>query len=141
MFHALYHTPVTILRLFMVYGPGQQDLSKLVPYVTLSLLKGEMPRVSSGMREVDWIYVDDVAAGYLAAATATGVEGSTMCPAVIRVDTGTGAGADPDGGCREQFSPDWLAHAGQPARGAAAYRGLVPRTTSARRLVTEYSEI
>jgi nucleoside-diphosphate-sugar epimerase len=75
MFHALYHTPVTILRLFMVYGPGQQDLRKLVPYVTLALLKGEMPRVSSGVREVDRIYVDDVAAGYLAAATATGVEG------------------------------------------------------------------
>jgi nucleoside-diphosphate-sugar epimerase len=75
MFHALYHTPVTILRLYMVYGPGQQDLRKLVPYVTLALLKGEMPRVSSGVREVDRIYVDDVAAGYLAAATATGVEG------------------------------------------------------------------
>jgi UDP-glucose 4-epimerase len=37
MFHALYRTPVVLTRLFMVYGPGQKDLSKLVPYVTLSV--------------------------------------------------------------------------------------------------------
>jgi len=78
MFHALYSTPVTILRLFMVYGPGQQDIRKLVPYVTISLLKGEVPQLSSGTRMVDWIYVDDVVAGFLAAATAKGVEGGTI---------------------------------------------------------------
>jgi nucleoside-diphosphate-sugar epimerase len=87
MFHALYHTPVTILRLFMVYGPGQQDLRKLVPYVTLALLKGQTPELSSGVRKVDWIYVDDVVAGYLAAATATGVEGSTIDLGSGRLDT------------------------------------------------------
>jgi len=83
MFHALYGTPVVILRLFMVYGPGQQDLRKLVPYVILSLLKGETPRLSSGVRKADWIFVDDVVAGYLAAIAANGLEGST-------VDLGTG---------------------------------------------------
>jgi len=87
MFHALYNTPVTILRLFMVYGPGQQDLRKLVPYVTLSLLKGEAPQLSSGTRKVDWIYVDDVAAGYLAAATAKGVEGDTIDLGSGRLET------------------------------------------------------
>jgi nucleoside-diphosphate-sugar epimerase len=87
MFHALYKTPVAILRLFMVYGPGQQDLRKLVPYVTLSLLKGQTPELSSGARKVDWIYVDDVVAGYLAAATAKGVEGSTIDLGSGRLDT------------------------------------------------------
>ena len=87
MFHALYSTPVTILRLFMVYGPGQQDLKKLVPYVTLSLLKGETPQLSSGAREVDWIYVDDIVSGYLAAATAKGVEGCTIDLGTGRLDT------------------------------------------------------
>jgi UDP-glucose 4-epimerase len=87
MFHALYNTPVTILRLFMVYGPGQQDLRKLVPYVTLSLLKGETPELSSGMRKVDWIYVDDIVAGYLAATTASGVEGCTIDLGSGRLDT------------------------------------------------------
>ena len=78
MFHALYRTPVTILRLFMVYGPGQRDIRKLVPYTTLSLLKGQTPELSSGVRNVDWIFVDDVAAGYIAAAIAKDVEGSTI---------------------------------------------------------------
>jgi nucleoside-diphosphate-sugar epimerase len=87
MFHALYKTPVAILRLFMVYGPGQQDLRKLVPYVTLSLLKGQTPELSSGTRKVDWIYVEDVAAGYLAAAAAEGVEGSTIDLGSGRLDT------------------------------------------------------
>ena len=87
MFHALYKTPVVIPRLFMVYGPGQQDLRKLVPYVTLSLLKGQTPELSSGVRKIDWIYVDDVVAGYLAAATAKGVEGGTIDLGSGRLDT------------------------------------------------------
>ena len=87
MFHALYHTPVTILRLFMVYGPGQQDLRKLIPYVTLSLLKGETPNLSSGTREVDWIYVDDVIAGYVAAVTAQEVIGKTVDLGSGRLDS------------------------------------------------------
>jgi nucleoside-diphosphate-sugar epimerase len=67
MFHALYQLSVITLRVFMVYGPGQQDLRKLVPYVTLSLLRGEPPRLSSGKRPVDWIYVGDVVEGFIAA--------------------------------------------------------------------------
>ena len=78
MFHALYGLPVVILRVFMVYGPAQRDVSKLVPYVIRSLLAGESPRLSSGVREVDWIYVDDVVEAFISAATATGVEGSTL---------------------------------------------------------------
>ena len=84
MFHALYQLPVVILRLFMVYGPEQQDLRKLVPYVILSLLRGEAPQLMSGQRQVDWIYVEDVVDGFLAAATAGSVEGKT-------VDLGSGS--------------------------------------------------
>lgn len=32
MFHALYGVPVVLARVFMVYGPAQKDLSKLIPY-------------------------------------------------------------------------------------------------------------
>ncbi len=78
MFHALYRTPVVIAKIFMVYGPGQGDLRKLVPYVTLSLLRGEAPKLSSGTRPVDWIYVDDVVEGLLASASAPGLEGETV---------------------------------------------------------------
>ncbi len=78
MFHALYQLPVVILRLFMVYGPAQQDPGKLIPYVTRCLLRGEAPRLTSGQREVDWIYVGDVVDGIIAAAQASKVEGKTI---------------------------------------------------------------
>lgn len=66
MFQALYETPVTIARIFMVYGPGQKDVKKLIPYVTLSLLNRQPPQLSNGKRPVDWIYVEDVVEGLLA---------------------------------------------------------------------------
>jgi nucleoside-diphosphate-sugar epimerase len=78
MFHALYRTPVVTARLFMVYGPGQQDTNKLIPYVTLSLLSKQPPKLSSGLRQVDWIYVQDVVGGLIAAAQAPNIEGHTI---------------------------------------------------------------
>jgi UDP-glucose 4-epimerase len=78
MCHALYGTRVVWLRLFMVYGPAQPDVRKLIPYVTLSLLRGEAPALSSGTRPVDWVYVDDVVDALFAAAVAEDVEGRTL---------------------------------------------------------------
>lgn len=83
MFHELYRTPVVLARIFMVYGPAQQDLRKLIPYVILSLLRGREVRLSSGTRPVDWIYVDDVVDGLVRAARAQGAEGQ-------RIDLGSG---------------------------------------------------
>jgi nucleoside-diphosphate-sugar epimerase len=77
MFHQLYRTPVVLLRIFMAYGPGQPT-QKLSPYVILSALQDEAPKLSSGERLVDWIYVDDVIGGLLAAARATDIEGCTI---------------------------------------------------------------
>jgi UDP-glucose 4-epimerase len=78
MFHALYKLPVVIARVFMVYGPAQQDLTKLVPYVILSILRGETPKISSGGRPVDWIYVSDVVDGFMALAERPGIDGGTF---------------------------------------------------------------
>ena len=83
MFHALYDAPVVITRIFMVYGPAQQNFRKLIPYVTTSLLRGQSPKLSSGARSIDWIYVEDVVDGLLAAMQRDGLEGS-------RVDLGSG---------------------------------------------------
>jgi nucleoside-diphosphate-sugar epimerase len=77
MFHALYGTPLVIVRTFMTYGPGQ-DSRKLIPSVVLSLLKGESPKLSNGQWNADWIYIDDVIEGFLAAALAPKVEGGTF---------------------------------------------------------------
>lgn len=63
MFRALFHQEVVVPRIFMVYGPGQWDVQKLVPYTILSLLGGQSPKLSSGNRLVDWIYIDDVVDG------------------------------------------------------------------------------
>ena len=78
MFHALYQTPVVVARLFMVYGPGQQDVSKLIPYVTLSILNKKPPKLGSGQRQIDWVYVKDVVDGLIAAAQAPNMEGRTI---------------------------------------------------------------
>ena len=77
MFHVIFDAPVTILRPSYAYGPGQER-TKLIPYVITSLLAGESPRLSSGEREIDWIYAEDVARAYLAAATQPGVDGLTL---------------------------------------------------------------
>jgi UDP-glucose 4-epimerase len=76
--HALHGVPVTHLRVFMVYGPEQHDLRKLVPYVTTSLLRGDPPQLTSGARAVDWVYVDDVVDAFLRAAVTPGLDGRSF---------------------------------------------------------------
>lgn len=85
LFHHLWNVPVTVLRIAMVYGPGQEDLSKLVPYVTTELLQGRAPRVGSGTRLVDWVFVDDVVDALVAAALSDTAGGR-----VLDVGSGTG---------------------------------------------------
>lgn len=82
MFYKLYNTPVVILRIFMVYGPNQPK-KKLIPYVIESLLNGMHPKISSGTRKLDWIYIDDVIDGILFSSLAQNIEGRT-------IDIGTG---------------------------------------------------
>jgi nucleoside-diphosphate-sugar epimerase len=77
MFFQLYNTPVVNVRTFMTYGPGQ-TLGKLIPYASLSALRGEAPKLSSGEWQADWIYVDDVVAGFLAAGSKPGIDGLTI---------------------------------------------------------------
>ena len=78
MFRALYELSVVHLRIFMVYGPGQRDLRKLIPYVTTSLLRGEPPELMSGDREVDWVYVDDVVDAFLVAAVTPDADAASL---------------------------------------------------------------
>lgn len=82
-FHSIYALPVTIARIFMVYGPDQKDEKKLVPYVTRSLLAGKPPQLSGGGRSVDWIYVSDVAGALVVLAGRPDLAGRT-------IDVGTG---------------------------------------------------
>ena len=65
MFHALYGLRTAVARIFMVYGPGHLDVHKLVPYVCLAAAAGETPKLMSGARPVDWVYVQDVVEGLI----------------------------------------------------------------------------
>ena len=84
MFHVLYHLPGAIARVFMVYGPAQQDPTKLIPYVIEQALNGDAPKITSGKRLIDWVYVDDIAVGLARIAVAPGTAGQT-------VDLGSGS--------------------------------------------------
>ena len=83
LFHALYGLSVVHLRLAMVYGPGQCDGRKLVPYVISELLGARTPHIGSGDRRVDWVYVRDVIDALLAAGIRDGIDGES-------IDVGTG---------------------------------------------------
>ncbi|MGH4023622.1 MAG: NAD-dependent epimerase/dehydratase family protein [Pseudonocardiaceae bacterium] len=120
MFRALWAAQIVTLRISMVYGPGQRDRHKLVPYVIDSLLQGRTPRLTSGARRVDWVYVDDVVEAFLAAAATPNVSpvidvGSgtstsirdvvCMIQGILDVDVEPDFGALPD----RPHDRDWLA--------------------------------
>ncbi|MGZ5314799.1 MAG: NAD-dependent epimerase/dehydratase family protein [Solirubrobacterales bacterium] len=77
MFHALFDSPVVILRPSFAYGPGQES-TKLIPYAITTLLEGGSPQLSSGERRLDCVYAEDVAQAYVDAASVPGVEGRTI---------------------------------------------------------------
>lgn len=66
MFADAFATPVVIVRPAETFGPGQAA-GKLLPYAAACALRGEAPRLSSGRRRGDWVFVDDVVDGLLRA--------------------------------------------------------------------------
>jgi CDP-glucose 4,6-dehydratase len=61
-----YQLPVAVTRFANVYGPGDLNFSRIVPGTILSVLKDEAPIIrSDGTPIREFVYVDDVARGYL----------------------------------------------------------------------------
>lgn len=85
MFHRVFGLPVVILRPFLTYGPRQASRTKLIPYTIATLLRGESPRLGSGRRVCDFIFVADVVRGLLKAGLTRDACGRTL-------DLGTGVG-------------------------------------------------
>jgi UDP-glucose 4-epimerase len=83
MFAEIYSVSTTIARPLMVYGPGQMDFTKLVPYVLERLLNDKPAELSSGRQGFDWVYVDDVIEALLVTAERSNLTGKTL-------DVGTG---------------------------------------------------
>lgn len=83
LYRDLWELDVVVLRPAMVYGPGDHHGSRLIPHVVDSLLAGVPPRIGSGDRAIDWVYVDDVVDAFVAAAGADAAGGGI-------VDVGSG---------------------------------------------------
>lgn len=79
----VFKLPIAIARPLMVYGPGQSDVTKLIPHVLSHLLAGRSAPLSSGVHPFDWVYIDDVCDALLAIADCDTAVGHTF-------DVGTG---------------------------------------------------
>lgn len=61
-----YKLPVAITRSANIYGPGDLNLSRIIPGTILSVLQSERPIIrSDGTPVRDFVYVDDLAGAYL----------------------------------------------------------------------------
>jgi len=61
-----YDLPVAVTRCANIYGPGDMNLSRIIPGTILSALRDEAPVVrSDGTPYRDFIFVDDVVRAYL----------------------------------------------------------------------------
>jgi len=82
LFQERYGLPITVVKPFMTFGPGQES-SKLIPHIILSLMRKVPPRLSDGSRQCDFVYVQDVVRGILKAAL---IQSTNTEP----IDLGTG---------------------------------------------------
>lgn len=68
-FEMLHHSesfPVVIIRLFLVYGPGQKN-DRFLPQVIKGCLQNNAFKVSKGEQIRDFCYIDDIVEGILSA--------------------------------------------------------------------------
>lgn len=71
-----YALPVVSLRPFNVYGPYEGS-HRLVPYTIIHSLKGTDIQLTLGEQKRDFVFIDDLIDGFIAAAGAAGIIGGT----------------------------------------------------------------
>jgi nucleoside-diphosphate-sugar epimerase len=69
--------PAVILRLFLVYGPGQAE-NRFIPQVIAGCLRGDTFAVSEGRQIRDFCYIDDIIFGIIEALTCKNVCGEVI---------------------------------------------------------------
>lgn len=69
--------PIVMVRPFNAYGPAQSP-DRIIPEVIVRGLRGEPLPMTTGSQTREFNYVEDLAEGFLAAATAPGVEGALI---------------------------------------------------------------
>jgi CDP-glucose 4,6-dehydratase len=61
-----YGTPVAVTRSANIYGPGDINLSRIIPGTIVSVLRDQPPIIrSDGTPVRDFVYIDDVVRGYV----------------------------------------------------------------------------
>ncbi|HVT43066.1 MAG TPA: NAD(P)-dependent oxidoreductase [Thermoanaerobaculia bacterium] len=74
---ALYGLPVTVLRPFIIYGPGQSP-TMMLPSLIETLLEERDFAMTAGEQTRDFLYVDDLVAGLAAAAVEPAAAGEAL---------------------------------------------------------------
>ena len=61
-----YGLPIGIVRAGNIYGPGDRDMSRLIPSICNEIARGRPPRIASDGTPIrDYIYIDDAVSAYL----------------------------------------------------------------------------
>ncbi|KQS57175.1 NAD-dependent dehydratase [Brevundimonas sp. Leaf363] len=76
-FHRSFGLPAVTIRPFNTYGP-RQSARAVIPTIASQALAGGVVRLGDLRPTRDFVFVDDTAAGFIAAATTEGVEGETI---------------------------------------------------------------
>ena len=69
--------PGVVLRLFLVYGPGQDD-KRFLPQIIRACLRNEEFRTSAGEQLRDFCHVDDIVKGMISAAVSPAAHGHVI---------------------------------------------------------------
>jgi len=77
MFHQGYGWPIVMLRPFNAYGPGQTP-DRVIPEIIVRALRREDLKMTQGFQTREFNFVEDIAEGFVLAATAPGVEGEIL---------------------------------------------------------------
>lgn len=66
MYHVTYQVPVAITRFGNIYGEGDNNFSRIIPAIMRAMIRNEILELRSDGKMVrDYLYVKDVANGYL----------------------------------------------------------------------------
>jgi len=77
MFHQGHGWPIVMLRPFNAYGPGQSP-DRVIPEIIVRALRGEELKMTQGRQTREFNFVEDIAEGFVLAATAQGGEGDVF---------------------------------------------------------------
>jgi nucleoside-diphosphate-sugar epimerase len=69
--------PIVVVRPFNAYGPAQSP-DRVIPEIIVKALRGERLAMTEGHQTREFNYVDDLADGFVRAATVSGIEGEVF---------------------------------------------------------------